>query len=54
MTNHYCVLALFDYPCGVDYESESSTQLNKYRCLNNVLYERWKVEQCCFAHCLAF
>jgi len=40
MTNHYCVLELFDYPCNMDHESESSTQINKYRCLNNALYER--------------
>jgi len=27
MTNHFCVLVLFDYPCDMDHESESNTQV---------------------------
>jgi len=27
MTEHFCVLVLFDYPCDMHHESESNTQI---------------------------
>jgi len=31
MTNHFCVIVLFEYPCNVDHESDAKIKMIKIR-----------------------